>query len=196
MRVLKDWLLTADRLAVHEPTGTAVIADPHFGYAEARRKSGDAVPAAATDVELARLSQALRRASVARLIIAGDVVEECWTAVLVRELLTWSRETGIDLVAITPGNHDRGLQIVGDRLTMRPEGVLLGDWLVCHGDRGIGEAKVVHGHVHPCIPSRGRRRPCYLVSENRLVLPAFSRDAAGVNVRGDPRWSGCRHYVV
>ena len=68
----------------------------------------------------------------------------------------------------------------------------LGDWLVHHGDRSGATGKVAHGHIHPCMPWRGRRWPCFLVTENRLVLPAFSRDAAGVNVANDPLWRGFR----
>ena len=37
MRVFTDWELTPDRAAVHLPTRTAVVADLHLGYAEARQ---------------------------------------------------------------------------------------------------------------------------------------------------------------
>jgi metallophosphoesterase superfamily enzyme len=48
---------------------------------------------------------------------------------------------------------------------------------------------VVHGHIHPCLRWGGQAAPCYLLTSDRLVLPAFSTDAAGVNVLGDRRWS-------
>jgi metallophosphoesterase superfamily enzyme len=36
--------------------------------------------------------------------------------------------------------------------------------------------------------------PCFLIAEDRIVLPAFSRDAAGVNVLGDRRW--CDYHCL
>ena len=39
-----DWLLTPARVAIHTPTRTAVLADLHLGYAEARHRTGEAVP--------------------------------------------------------------------------------------------------------------------------------------------------------
>jgi len=192
MRVLDDWLLTSDRIAVHEPTMTAVIADPHFGYGEARRQAGDAVPIVSVAAELDRLASALQRVHVSRLLIAGDVVEVRWSEGLVDELLAWTKSTSIELIGITPGNHDRGVAMADDRFVLRPDGIVLGDWRVCHGDRTVDSDKIVHGHIHPCVVRGGRRRPCYLVGKHRLVLPAFSRDAAGVNVAGDPRWRGCQ----
>jgi metallophosphoesterase superfamily enzyme len=56
VRVLDDWLLTPERAALHVPTATAVIADLHLGYAQARQQCGDAVPTADLDQQLARIS--------------------------------------------------------------------------------------------------------------------------------------------
>jgi metallophosphoesterase superfamily enzyme len=55
---------------------------------------------------------------------------------------------------------------------------------------------VVHGHVHPCLRWRGLAAPCYLVDPKRLVLPAFSGDAAGAGVLRSPRWKSYRCCVV
>jgi metallophosphoesterase superfamily enzyme len=38
--------------------------------------------------------------------------------------------------------------------------------------------------------------PCYLQRRDRLVLPAFSRDAAGVNVLSDARWQEYRCWII
>src|SRR5262245_15829602 len=75
MRVLDDWLLTAERIAVHLPSRTAVVADLHLGYAEARRRSGEAVPDDALDEQLSGLGQALQRHGTRRLVVAGDLLE-------------------------------------------------------------------------------------------------------------------------
>ena len=46
--------------------------------------------------------------------------------------------------------------------------------------------------AHPCLSWERRATPCYLVGPRRIVLPAFSADARGVNVLGDGRWRSLR----
>jgi hypothetical protein len=75
------------------------------------------------------------------------------------------------------------------------EGLRLGDWQVLHGDGELPDSPVVCGHFHPCL-RRGRvAAPCFLLAERHIVLPAFSRDAAGVNVLGNGRWREYRCLV-
>src|SRR5579875_3115103 len=76
MRVLHDWLLTAERVAVHLPTRTAVVADLHLGYAEARRRRGDAVPSESISELLGPLRRVRQQHAARRLVIAGDLLED------------------------------------------------------------------------------------------------------------------------
>ena len=75
MIVLDDWLLTPARAAVHLPTATAVIADVHLGYGEARHRGGDAVPRQNVAAVLEPLRPCLTANAVRRLVIAGDLFE-------------------------------------------------------------------------------------------------------------------------
>src|SRR3954468_12494562 len=70
-----DWLLTTARAPVHRPTATAVLSALHLGYAEARRRGGEAVPAVDLDRVLAPLAAVLAPLRVRRLVIAGDLFE-------------------------------------------------------------------------------------------------------------------------
>ncbi|MBY0231240.1 MAG: hypothetical protein K2W96_18315, partial [Gemmataceae bacterium] len=88
--------------------------------------------------------------------------------------------------------HDRGLK--GSRLPVVEEAVL-GEWRVVHGDKALPAGKVAQGHEHPCL-KRGAAAPCFLLGEERLVLPAFSQDAAGGNVLGDARWASMRCAAI
>jgi metallophosphoesterase superfamily enzyme len=73
----------------------------------------------------------------------------------------------------------------------------LGGWRVVHGDGMLPAGRVVHGHEHPRAQWRGGvGGPCYLVGAGRLVLPACSQDAAGVNVIGVRRWRDFRTCVI
>jgi metallophosphoesterase superfamily enzyme len=67
--------LTPEGAALHPAERTAVIADVHLGYEWARGAAGDCVPAHSLDETLARLAAVLARASINRLIVAGDLVE-------------------------------------------------------------------------------------------------------------------------
>jgi metallophosphoesterase superfamily enzyme len=69
--------------------------------------------------------------------------------------------------------------------------------MIVHGDGRLPEGRVVSGHFHPCLKLTGRlSAPCYLIGDSHLVLPAFSTDAAGVNVISDSRWRGYRCAAI
>jgi metallophosphoesterase superfamily enzyme len=120
-------------------------------------------------------------------VVAGDLFEAECCAALVRDLLDWLAGAGVELAAVVPGNHDRGLA-VGASVPVCPAGVKLGGWRVVHGDGKLPAGRLVHGHFHPWL-RRGRVSvPCFLVGPNSLVLPALSPDARGVNVLREPRW--------
>jgi metallophosphoesterase superfamily enzyme len=198
MRVLGDWLLTPRRVAVHLPTRTAVAADLHLGYDRVRRRNGESVPARAVRDELAPLAAALCENEVKRLVIAGDLFEDARVErdAILDELLAWLDGEGVELAGVVPGNHDRRLGEC-ERLKICKGGIMLGTWRVVHGDGEPPEGAFVQGHEHPWFRWRpGVEGPCYLAGEGHLVLPAYSADAAGGNVRGKARWSAHRCCVI
>jgi metallophosphoesterase superfamily enzyme len=201
MRV-HDWLLTPARAAIHVSTMTAVVADLHLGYDRLRRRGGDAVPVRRVADELAPLSLELARQSVSRLVIAGDLFEDgrYQRDEVLRELVAWLVASAVELVAVVPGNHDRlgeRVEIDGWTMPLFPSGIDLGGWHVVHGDGELPTGRVVQGHEHPWLRwRRGVEGPCYLVSDERIVLPALSADAAGANVWGETRWKGYRACAI
>jgi putative SbcD/Mre11-related phosphoesterase len=196
-RVLGEWLLTPERVALHLPSATAVVADPHLGYDEARRRGGEAVPERPVDEQLAPLGRALARHGCRRLVVAGDLLEDGRCRDALSAFRAWLGAAGVELVGVVPGNHDAGLAEAGGDIAVCAEGVRLGDWRVVHGDGELPAGAVVQGHEHPWFRWRGRlSAPCYLVGASRLVLPAYSDDAAGVNVRGERRWREFRCLVI
>ena len=52
------------------------------------------------------------------------------------------------------------------------------------------------GHWHPAVRWKRRKIPCFMANGSHLVLPAFSLDAAGVDVRTDARWSDWTCYAI
>jgi metallophosphoesterase superfamily enzyme len=128
-------------------------------------------------------------------VIAGDLFEAAASPALVRELLDGLDGAGLELVAVVPGNHDGDLREAAGKLPVCAEGIAVGGWRVLHGDGELPPGPVVHGHFHPCLRWRGLASPCFLVGPARLVLPAFSRDAAGAGVLTAARWRSYRCFV-
>src|SRR5262249_29847121 len=96
MRVLRDWLLTPERAAVHLPTSTAVVADLHLGYAEARRRAGEAVPIASLEETLLPLRSLLERLRLRRLVVAGDILEDSRCQDALSALANWLEHVGVN----------------------------------------------------------------------------------------------------
>jgi hypothetical protein len=165
-----DGVSLHDRAAYLEPAGTLVLSDVHLGKD------------ATSNVELrlgehedvtGRFADLLDRFDPEEVVLAGDLLHSFSTLPrgvmeTLDELRTTARDAGAGML-VTPGNHD----------------TMLGDlW------KGPTESEYRVGHDHPAIEIEGRRRPCYLYGEgvyrgaDVLVLPAFTRLAAGTPVNG------------
>ncbi len=184
-RVLNDWLLLPQRIALHEPTATAVVADVHLGYHEARRRQGDALPLLGVADVWRPLEIALERVPFRRLLIAGDLFERGYDAELWLPSRDHLHALGVDWIALVPGNHDRNVEKHADVLTLFPEGCDLHEWRVLHDADQKHAGRIVQGHWHPSVRVGRAKRPCFVVEAVRLILPAFSPDAAGVKLDAD-----------
>ena len=127
-----------------------------------------------------KLQSLLDGSEIRRLIVAGDLVESrrsCRrTDGDVATLTRWFKDRCVEFEPLA-GNHDppRGPARL---LSMTVDG-----WTITHGDRPIKVRKTITGHLHPMLRARGHSAPCFLVGESSIVLPAFSRNAAGVDVQ-------------
>jgi putative SbcD/Mre11-related phosphoesterase len=194
--IWQHWLLTPQRVAVDLRRAIAVVADLHLGYDRVRRRGGEAIPMPSVADELAPLAHLVRQHAVREIVVAGDLFEDGRhaRAEMEEQLLAWATEHGVRW-RVVPGNHDRGL--ADSRLEVVAS-VTLGDWHIVHGDGPATiEGNVLQGHEHPCLRWRpGVEGPCYLLSDTQIVLPAYSANAAGVNVLTQPRWRGHRAAVI
>jgi putative SbcD/Mre11-related phosphoesterase len=173
----RGWWLAPEGAVVHRAGRVAVIADVHLGYEWARAAGGDVVPAHSLRETLARLASLLGRCPITRLIVAGDLVEPfgpCARTERDLQLLrTWLDGRNVALMPLK-GDHDRGREW--------PETVEVAGWTIAHGSRPIIAERLVGGHVHPVLKAEGRTFPCFLVGTTRMILPAFSANAAGLEV--------------
>ncbi len=139
-----------------------------------------------------RLALVLNRASINRLIVAGDLVESARpchrTAEDVCRLGAWLRARRVSLTVLA-GNHDRrrslGDSSPAEQLRYLPESLTVADWTIGHGDRPLPGPRTISGHHHPALRIEGVTAPCFLLGPGRIILPAFSHNAAGCNLVTD-----------
>lgn len=175
-----------DRAAYFPAEETLVLADVHLGK---DRASSVEFPLGEREDVLERIGALLTEFEPREVVVAGDLlhsfdhlsygVEESLRAFENRVV-----EAGARLV-VTRGNHDTMLDSLLDGTVSTHR---VGEVLACHGHERAGSAEgYVLGHVHPAITIEGTKRPCYLLGPaagggRALVLPAFTRLAAGVDV--------------
>ena len=192
-----------DRAAYLRPTDALVLADLHLGRAAA---SSVAFPLGERADLRDRLADLLDRFEPATVVLAGDVLHEFGRVGAEAEdgltsLAEICRDAGAEPVAVA-GNHDTLLADAWDGPVRDEYRLHHGegaespdagpDTLVCHGhEEPAGEADLyVVGHDHPAVEIEGRKRPCYLYGPGTyrgadvLVLPAFTRLAAGRTING------------
>jgi uncharacterized protein len=190
-----EWQLAPEGAAIHPGEKTAVIADVHLGYEWARGLAGDCVPAHSLAETLVQLERLLARAPIDRLVVAGDLVEcprHCArTAADIARLADWLNARGVSLLLLE-GNHDRSLAWM--TRTQPVEGglgapgptldrtLLVAGWTIAHGHRPAAGRRLITGHHHPVLRVAGRAAPCFLAAADRIILPAFSHNAAGLDV--------------
>jgi uncharacterized protein len=187
--LVEGWQFTPEGAAVHCNERTAVIADVHLGYEWARGYSGDCVVEHSLLETLTRLQALFKRLPLSRLIVAGDLLEShrpCQrTAEDLRRLTAWLADHGVNLLVLE-GNHDvslyRSVKAAPRTLNRLPRACTIAGWTIAHGHRPLTGPNRISGHHHPVFRFRGNSARCFLVGPGRIVLPAFSSDAAGCDV--------------
>jgi putative SbcD/Mre11-related phosphoesterase len=182
-----------DRAVFVPAAETLVLADVHLGKAAASRV--EAPIDDGTDV-VDRLDSLLAELEPATVVVAGDLLHSFSRLPRgverdLARLVETVDKSGADLV-VTPGNHDTMLADAFDGDTSDEYALADAETVVCHGhERPETTAeRYIVGHDHPALSVEGRKLPCFLYGPERyegadvLVLPAFTRLAAGSTVNG------------
>jgi hypothetical protein len=201
--------LDAERAIWLEEWRTLAVADLHLGYAWAHRAEGQLLPLETQEDSTERLLRLIVRYRAEEVVLLGDVVHRAIDVPALHSELRWLALTVGERarLRLIGGNHDRDLA-----LTLAQAGIALdidqtaavGPHLLLHGDQAdevVAEShlqaretlggRVILGHEHPAITlsdgvASQVKCPCFLAGAGVLVLPAFSRWAAGSEVYRRP----------
>jgi putative SbcD/Mre11-related phosphoesterase len=196
---MSGFTLDSRRAAWFPRERVLAVADLHLGYAWAHRLSGQLMPITPTNDTRERLVELQHDYEPDEIAVLGDIVHRAMSlGVLeaeIRDLFgALSPDSRLTFLA---GNHDRELQKLLEQWLLPielAESRALGDAMLVHGDKaaiGSGHRRIVMGHEHPAVSigdgvTTSQKCPCFLVSETVIVLPAFSRWAAGTDIRAYP----------
>ena len=192
------WILKEHALFLEEEE-TVVVADLHLGFEGALREEGISIPKFQKAQIVERLGTIIDRFEPRTLVVNGDFKHEFsrnlrdeWEEVL--EVLDFL-ETRVKPVMIR-GNHDNFLQTILSKRGLKLQKSLnLAGMTLVHGHEVVPtEGRLVIGHEHPILKltdevGASLRIPCFLVSDEVVVLPAMSPLALGSDIIGGPRLS-------
>ncbi len=167
-----------------------VVSDLHLGKAAHLRKGGAPLPEAHDHSTLDRLNALIGTFAPKRLLVLGDLFHSAHNSAWDRAV-QWARSIPC-AIELVPGNHD----MLAERryaeagITVHPERWTLGGFQFVHADEGEHPGCTISGHVHPGVVLAGRGRqsmrlPCFLISDRRLLLPAFGTSTGTFVVQPD-----------
>lgn len=180
---------------------TLLVADMHLGKAATFRALGVPVPQGPDHADLARLSALIARLHADRLVILGDLLhaKAAHEPETLASLDAW-RATHRSLnVLLIRGNHDTSAGdppahlnfVLRNQPASEPDDAPL---CFAHHDHVCPQPSrsgVFCGHIHPRLHMRGPvsalRAPCFWLTQNRLVLPAFGTFTGGHTISPGPR---------
>lgn len=158
-----------------------IISDLHVGKSAHFRKSGIAVSSQILLDDLEVLEGLILSFKARHVIIVGDLFHAGHNSDL-QIFCDWRNRFPDLKITLIKGNHDRiqkkfyeeyCIDIVEDTLEIPP-------FSFVHEPQDSPVGFSISGHIHPGVVFQGKARqtvklPCYAVSENQLVLPAFSK---------------------
>ena len=173
-------ILTNKRAVFLEKTETLIISDLHLGKTTHFRKNGIAIPSSVVLHDLERLEHLISYFKPTQIIVAGDFFHASENKEL-EIFRNWRRNFENICFILVKGNHDKLPESTYQNLNIdlyTPSYTLNGLNIVHHPDKENLKYHIC-GHIHPGIVLKGigkqrLRLPCYIVTENRLILPAFS----------------------
>lgn len=188
----QTWKLLPEKAIYWEERRTLIITDLHIGKSGHFRKAGIAAPSTINAKNLERLEKLIRKYNPSTLLILGDLFHSKAN----REWLEFEEwlENFEDLkIQLVTGNHDLLHQSFYESANISVyETLEMDNFLFVHDpdDSFESDSKItiVAGHIHPGISLKGKGRqtlrfPCFLFSDEKILLPAFGEFTGLYNIK-------------
>jgi len=190
--------LTNQRVIFWESQNSLILSDLHIGKSAHFQKSGIPIPSNILTTDLNRLAKLIHHFKANQLIIVGDLFHAEYNKDL-DEFKSWLTQFNNLNIKLIKGNHDRLSDRVYQQFNIQVFNKKYTENLLkfVHDFDNIEEGYfVISGHTHPgvFIKGKGRQRiklPCYQVTKQQLILPAFSL-FTGLNTKNAPE--NCKNY--
>ena len=187
--------LLPDRAVYWSKEKTLYIADTHFGKAASFRKVGIPVSEHTTTEDCLRLSKLVEDSGAEKLIILGDFLHahSGRAQPVHNQLINWRNQHKNLSIFLIRGNHDKQSGDPWPDLNIQclPDPTEAKNWDLRHLPIEYPTRPYLAGHLHPGyrLSGTGRdtlRNPCFVVGEERLILPAFGGFTGLKNVTLEP----------
>ena len=171
--------LTNQRALFWKKEKALILSDLHIGKTAHFRKNGIALANQIMKNDLERLSILIEYFQPEKFIVVGDLLHAGDNSD-VDEFCNWRNQYPDLDFCLVEGNHDRISKKLEQKLCLdfKAEKYESNDFVLVH-DFDKTEFKFqINGHIHPgfVINSvvKKIKLPCFVVSDNQLLLPAFS----------------------
>ena len=158
-----------------------VVSDLHLGKSERiARRGGSLLPPYETTETLLKLSTEITATRAKTVLCLGDSFDDraAADALDAEHIETLQRLQAGRRWIWVEGNHDPGpLDLGGSHLAEHREGPLT----FRHIAERSPEPGEISGHYHPKARIKHASRRCFLVDDNRLILPAFGAYTGGLD---------------
>ncbi|NML57317.1 ligase-associated DNA damage response endonuclease PdeM [Chryseobacterium cheonjiense] len=193
----ETFTLTNQRALFWEEQKALILSDLHIGKTAHFRKNGIALANQIMKNDLERLSILIEYFKPEKFIVVGDLLHAGDNSD-VDEFCSWRNQYTDLQFHLIEGNHDRITKKLESKLCLNFKSELLEieDFMLIHDFEKKHPKFQITGHIHPgfVINSAVKKikLPCFVVTENQLLLPAFS-EFTGLDTKNLPKKG--RFYV-
>lgn len=191
------FILTNQRALFWKAAGSLILSDIHLGKTAHFRRHGIPLPSDILQEDLKRLSNLIHHFTPEKIIVVGDFLHAGKNSEF-EIFKNWKTGFPALPIILVKGNHDRisekeilDLGISEIHTTYRENG-----FIFSHEDLKNENLFVISGHLHPGAilqtSTQTLKLPCYIVTEDQLILPAFST-FTGLDTQHDFR--DARQYI-
>ncbi len=155
-----------------------VLSDLHLGKSAHLRKHGIAVPTHTLPRDLLRLQKLLQHYKPMSVAVVGDLFHAGFNSET-DSFKTWLHPFSDIKWYIVKGNHDKALTDTKSISGFSFSDTMKEDPIVFIHEPQNTDQPTISGHIHPGVKLKVASwqtltLPCFLVSANQIILPAFS----------------------